>query len=190
MITYFALCGAPEAGKSKVQRILSDAFNIVPVDDSRCLRDAAKILYGLSEDDVTTQTGKRRILDLGGRRLTVREVMGELGQYLERGDPLHIPKMARRDAAERHPGRQVSLGSLRMDQGLVFQDEASLVVEVRRPGFHPKREFDYYNKDLAKVVINNNYDPENPIASNEELTREVMEKLSPFIGSQSFQKIA
>jgi hypothetical protein len=181
MIKYFALCGAPEAGKSKVQSILSTLFDVTPIDDSRGLRDAAKILYGLNESDVTTQEGKRRLVQVGDRMIPVREILGELGNYLEKGDPLHIPRMARRHAEQQHPGRRVSFGSVRMSQGQLFKDSESIVVEVSRPGISPKNQFDFYDTKLVDVTILNTYDPEDPEASTLRLVEEVKDKISPFL---------
>jgi hypothetical protein len=180
MIKNFALCGAPEAGKSKVQSILSEMFDIVPIDDSRGLRDAAKILYDLTEEDVTTQEGKRRLVAVGDKNIPVREILGELGRYLELNDPLHIPKMARRRADQEYPGRPVSFGSVRMKQGLVFKDEESLVIEVVRPGVEPKNQFDFYDRSLVDIVIVNSYDPEDPDGSSQRLLQEVRAKIEPF----------
>lgn len=53
-----ALCGYPQCGKSKLQEILARRWGAVAQDDARILRDAAKVLYGLDEDQVSTQEGK------------------------------------------------------------------------------------------------------------------------------------
>jgi hypothetical protein len=58
-----AFCGYPECGKSMLQNITEELWGYAPRDDARILRDAAKRLYGLSEDDVSTQDGKKRLID-------------------------------------------------------------------------------------------------------------------------------
>lgn len=181
MIKYFALCGAPEAGKSKVQLLLQEIFDIIPIDDSRGLRDAAKILYGLSEEDVTTQEGKRRLITVGDREIPVREVLGNLGDYLEEEDPLHIPRMARRDADANYAGKRVSFGSVRMQQGLLFKDDESLVIEVKRPGIEPKNKFDFYDHSLVDVTVINHYDPNDQEGSTKRLAEQVRSVMEPFI---------
>tara|TARA_Y100000815_G_scaffold275358_2_gene313057 strand:+ start:597 stop:1148 length:552 start_codon:yes stop_codon:yes gene_type:complete len=181
MIQYFALCGAPESGKSEVQKILHQEFNVRPVDDKRGLRDAAKVLYGLSEDDVSTQAGKKKLITIGSKTKTVREILGELGEYLEENDPLHFPRMARRMAELNHPGERVSFGSVRMNQGLLFKDEQSLVIEVKRPGFSPRNNFDLYEPDLADVSVLNDYDPDDADGSTKRLIAEVRAKITPYL---------
>ena len=182
MIKFFALCGAPQAGKSKVQKLLGQQYGITAIDDKRGLRDAAKILYGLSEDDVSTQSGKSRIVTVGDKDMTVREVLGKLGEYLEKNDPLHFARMARRQAEENHPGQAVSFGSVRMQQGQLFQDKESLVIEVLRPGIEPKNAFDKYDKSLVHVTLINDFDPQDRAASSRRLEAEIIEKLTPFLG--------
>lgn len=38
---YIALCGHPRSGKSEVQKILKDHYNVTPVDDGAILRETA-----------------------------------------------------------------------------------------------------------------------------------------------------
>ena len=40
-------------------------------------------LYGLSWEDVATQEGKRREIEVCGQRYTVRQILGDLGCLLE-----------------------------------------------------------------------------------------------------------
>jgi hypothetical protein len=181
MIKYFALCGAPESGKSEVQKILHREFNILPVDDKRGLRDAAKVLYGLSEHDVSTQEGKKKLVTIGNKTKTVREILGELGEYLEENDPLHFPRMARRMAESEYPQERVSFGSVRMNQGLLFKDDQSLVIEVTRPGYTPMNGFDAYDPDLADVSLLNDFDPADKPGSAKRLVAEVRSKLLPYL---------
>jgi hypothetical protein len=181
MIQFFALCGAPQSGKSEVQKILHRHFNIRPIDDKRGLRDAAKLLYGLSEDDVSTQAGKARLVNVGNTTKHVREILGDLGKYLEENDPLHFPRMARRLAETQFPGERVSFGSVRMQQGLMFKDQKSLVIEVVQPGIEPINDFDMYDRDLVDVSLLNDYDDEDRAGSVKRLEKEVQAKLLPFL---------
>lgn len=188
MIKYFALCGAPEAGKSEVQKTLERLYGIKALDDSRGLRDAAMILYGLSEEDVTTQSGKRRLVAIGSETLPVRVILGRLGDYLEANDPLHIPRMARRFAETQYGDRQVSFGSIRKNQAQVFQDDESLVIEVVRPGVKAKNSFDLYDRSLVDVTIINDYDPDDPDASARRLEQEIRSKICSYVLEKNWEE--
>jgi hypothetical protein len=107
--------------------------------------------------------------------------LGELGEYLEENDPLHFPRMARRMAEVNHPGERVSFGSVRMNQGILFKDEQSLVIEVTRPGFAPRNNFDLYDPELADVSLLNDYDPEDAAGSAKRLIAEVRTKIMPYL---------
>ena len=119
---------------------------------------------------------------MGDRTLPVRQVLGELGDYLEANDPLHIPRMARRDAEAKYPQRRVSYGSVRKDQAKIFQDTSSLVIEVVRPGVEPKNSFDQYDKSLVHVTLINDFDPDDIEGSSSRLEKEVSSKLAVHFG--------
>jgi dephospho-CoA kinase len=78
-----ALCGNPEAGKSEVQKILVERYGAIAIDDGWPMRDFAIRHLGLSYEDVTTQDGKAKIIELYGRKFTVRQLLGEFGNKLE-----------------------------------------------------------------------------------------------------------
>jgi hypothetical protein len=80
-----------------------------------------------------------------------------------------------------HPGERVSFGSVRMNQGLLFKDEQSLVIEVKRPGFSPRNNFDLYEPDLADVSVLNDYDPDDADGSTKRLIAEVRAKITPYL---------
>jgi hypothetical protein len=183
MIQFIGICGAPTAGKSEVQTILESEFAAIPIDDSRPLRDAVKFLYGLSEEDVSTQKGKRRLVPVGGDKVPVRKLIGEVGLHVEERDPNHLPRLAREKAEAEHPGKLVSFGSIRMSQGQIFQDDKSLVIEVVRPGAVPINKFDEYDPSLAHITILNDYDPEDPKGSFLRLTKNIHEKIGPILAS-------
>jgi len=77
-----ALCGYPQAGKSKLQEIIATHWGATPQDDARILRDAAKVLYGLSEDDVSTQAGKARTVAFDTARIFVPERIRAAAAFL------------------------------------------------------------------------------------------------------------
>ncbi len=181
MKRYFALCGLPGAGKSEVQKILWHDHQVIPVDDARPLRDAAKVLYNLTEEDVTTQHGKARVIQVGERHITVREVLGELGNYVEATDMLHLPKLARLKADEMHPGCRVSFGSVRRNQGEVFRGAEGLVIEVVRDGIDLINEFDAYDTSLVDIRIHNKFDSRDVPGSLERLRMEIAQNIGPFL---------
>src|SRR4051812_40419106 len=78
-----ALCGHPKSGKSLVQKILLERFDVQPVDDGRALRKFAVDNLGPTWDQVLTQEGKASHIELLGRRWQVREILGELGNRFE-----------------------------------------------------------------------------------------------------------
>lgn len=181
-IKYIALCGAPGAGKSEAQRLLDLNFGFVPVDDSRILREAAMILYGLEDWHVSTQEGKSTYVTVGDERVTVRKLLGELGLHLEARDEHHIPKRALEEAIKDHPNALLSFGSVRRDQAKVFKDTGhGLVVEIVRDGYAPVNDFDHYDTSLVDVTVVNTYDPLDPESSSQRLLDELNAKVKPFL---------
>jgi hypothetical protein len=181
-VRYIALCGAPGAGKSEVQRLLDTYYHFRPIDDSRILREAAMILYGLEDWHVSTQEGKSVLITVGDEQISVRRLLGELGLHLEKRDPHHIPKRALADAIAEFPTDRLSFGSVRRDQAKVFKDTGEgLIVEVRRPGFEPKNDFDHYDRDLVDIVVHNAYNPDDPAGSTARLLDEIERKIAPIV---------
>lgn len=181
-ISYIALCGAPEAGKSEAQRLLQMHYGFEAVDDSEILREAAKILYNLEDWHVTTQEGKATLITVGNESISVRKILGELGLYLEQKDPHHIPKQALIRATTENPNGKFSFGSVRRDQAQVFKATGKgLIVEVHRPGFVPVNEFDKYEKDLVDVTITNNFDPKDKAGSTERLLKQIQDIVEPHL---------
>lgn len=168
-IRFFLICGAPTAGKSEVQRLLTKLFGVEPIDDAAPIRQAAKLLYGLSEEDVSTQKGKSKIVQIGQREVEVRTLLGELGAHVEKDDPLFKPRRARERVLREMPGKKVSFGSVRLNQASLFTPSERLVIEVTRPGVVSQNAFDGYDREFVDFTIENRFDPANKLASREAL---------------------
>lgn len=165
-----ALCGAPGAGKTEVQRYLVEHYGVRAVDDGHPLRDFAMRHLGLSKWHVTTQEGKASSVVLpGGKTMVVREALGELGNCLEDlFGPDVVPDMAlawaARDARTyaMWPGHLQSqvycFGSVRRAQGRVYKEAGATVVEIVRPGRQCINDFDKYDPAFVDVTIANNGD--------------------------------
>lgn len=238
--TFLALCGYPEVGKTFIQNILKEKYNILPMDDSKTLRDAVKILYSLSENDVTTQEGKNKetpipydrfenedVLRLTGQVLfglteieaetkigqkTIlgktyeikdlydnmqsmviefhktspevmknRKILGQFGLLFENYyGHLFFPEIAIQKAYKMYENEEmptISFGSVRADQGKIYQQHNGLVVEIKRPGYDvAHNDFDQYNKSIIDITINNPGDKE-PL---ENLIKEISNKLDEY----------
>lgn len=159
MKKYIALCGAPGAGKSEVQKYLHEKHGVMPVDDGYPCREIAITHFGLGHDDVYSQSGKARSSVLpGGRMVENRVLLGEIGNKLEEiGGPDFIPEAAL------HRVRNVdvwacSFGSVRRKQGHVYKRHGGIVVEVVRPGFEVVNEFDQYDRSCIDLIFVNRGD--------------------------------
>lgn len=160
-----ALCGAPGAGKTEVQRYLVEHYGVRAVDDGHPLRDFAMRHLGLSKWHVTTQEGKASKAVLpGGKTMVVREALGELGNRLEElFGPDVVPDMAlawaaRDDDSWRRPlhiHARYCFGSVRRSQGRVYKEAGATVVEIVRPGCECINDFDKYDKSFVDLTINN-----------------------------------
>jgi hypothetical protein len=160
------LCGYPKVGKSTVQQTLKEQFGLLPVDDGRPLRDIAKLLFGLTEEQVTTQEGKASYVTIGDKTWQVRDILGTLGDILEQtfGQQV-IPQCCIRKALEDweqsskdgdsfHTG--YSFGSVRKIQGKSYLEAGGEVVEVTRDGAGPSGyAFDEYDKSYVTKTIHN-----------------------------------
>ncbi len=156
-----ALCGYPKAGKSTVQKILADLYDVVPLDDGLPLREIAMNYLGLTHEQATTQEGKAETVDINGTPWLVRDVLGQIGNAMEEkfgGDV--IPLMAvnrfgldRTGSIERR--QSVSFASVRRQQGWFWRKRGALVIEVRRPGAEMGAEFNAYDPLAAHCWIEN-----------------------------------
>lgn len=176
-----ALCGYPESGKSTAQKIIERRYGAVSIDDGKILRDAAMILYGLTEWHVTTQEGKKCLIEVSpGVEIEVRKLLGELGKYLEGHDINFVAYRALADARRNHPGAVLSFGSVRREQGKVYSETGeALVLEIRRDGCDAVNDFDRYNPAWIDLSIENRFDPEDVAGSLARLEAQIAELLDP-----------
>ena len=150
-----ALCAAPGAGKSTVQKILHEEFDICPVDDGRVLRDIAIQCFGLTEDQVSTIDGKRSYVQFLNQEWQVRQILGEIGRSLENIFSEHIVPHLTIKKYCLDPNKNYSFGSVRRSQPEYFNEVGGLVVEIVRYGFVPKYDFDEYHGRINLTIDNN-----------------------------------
>lgn len=160
MLTYIALCGHPGAGKTEVAGILQKVYGFTIVDDSRCLRDAAIALYGLTEEQVNTQTGKTSYVEVCGRRFQVRQLLGDLGKDQEdRFGEQFTPETAVSSAqqlAKTTSAKRFVFPSVRKTQGITYKRHNGIIIEIDRPGTKPSQYvFDRFDSSLVDLVISN-----------------------------------
>jgi hypothetical protein len=138
-----AICGHPGSGKSEIQRILHERFDITPFDDGAILRRHCMELFDMELSDVITQDGKRRFTEIGNVSWQNRKILGEYGNALETtfGSTViagYALRQALLDWQDRgYTGTGYSFGSVRRDQGRVYAQAGGIVLEVRRPGVAP-----------------------------------------------------
>ena len=182
VVRFIALCGYPKAGKTEVQRIISRRYGFSAYDDSRPLRDAAKVLYGLEDWHVNTQAGKASLIRIGNMDVTVRKAMGDLGCYLEAQDEFHFPRLAVKTCADQAPDGRFVFASVRQNQPSFFKQLGqSLVVEVTRDGCHASDDFDEYRREPIDFSIENHRDEGDPEKSLRSLEARVAEMLDPVL---------
>jgi hypothetical protein len=156
MPPFIALCGNPHSGKSTVQLLLKKLYGVVPVDDGYPLREFAVNNLGLTWQQVTTEDGKREIVELLGRTWTVREILGEFGNRVEDMlGPNGIPLMAI-NRTKTMKGESFCFGSVRRDQGVFIKEHGGVVIGIENPIAGPSiYEFDRFNHDAVDVWLNN-----------------------------------
>ncbi|TXN08915.1 hypothetical protein FV222_00140 [Methylobacterium sp. WL103] len=168
---YIALCGHPGSGKSTVQKILSDLYDVRPVDDGLPLRRIAVEQMGLTWNQVLTQAGKLETVEIAGRAWVVRDLLGQIGNRMEDLlGPHGIPFLCEQTVAGETGS--FSFGSVRRDQGGYYKAKGGAVIGVRSPFAQPSRyEFDRFDESLVDVWIDNDG------VSLEALQREVCEAM-------------
>ena len=182
VIHYIALCGYPKAGKTEVQKIISRRYGFVAHDDKRPLRDAVKILYGLTDWHVLTQAGKASFIDTPQGRVTVRKAMGDLGCYLEDKDEFHFPRLALSNCQKHDPKGLFVFASVRQNQaGFLKENGETLVIEVTREGCNATHAFDDYFRDPIDFSIENIRTSDAPEVSLHNLEMRVAEMLDPIL---------
>lgn len=191
MTQFIALCGYPRTGKTEVQKIISRIYGHVPVDDAAPLREATKILYGLTDWHVATQEGKSSLVNIGNRSLTVRKLLGDLGNHLEINDEFHLPRQALKTCLEQEPDGRFVFGSVRRNQTRFFKQTGSaIVIEITRQGCLPTGNFDFYNRDNIDISIENPHDDRHGtgmhgVDAQTELERRVRAALDPIAEPRS-----
>lgn len=182
MTQFIALCGYPKVGKTQIQSLIGKLYDFTAIDDSRPLRDAAKILYGLSEWQVSTQEGKSSLIDIGNKKESVRKVLGDLGAYLEASDEFHLPRRAVASCLATNPQGRFVFASVRRNQPKFFKSLGNaLVIEITRPGCHPVGFFDDYDRQSVDISIENVFDPHNPGPSSDQLEARIRAALDPVL---------
>lgn len=153
---YIALCGNPGAGKSEVQDILRQFFDVGPVDDGEPLRKFAMTYFGLTKEQVYTQEGKLQEVEVAGRLWQCRKVLGEFGNALEATFGKHIMPHMAMQVADKSGWGSNSFGSVRRDQGLAYKDRGGVVIGIVNPDAPPSgNEFDTFDTTIVDIWIVN-----------------------------------
>jgi hypothetical protein len=161
---------------------LAARYGAVIVDDGMCLREAVMKLYGLSWHDVSTQDGKAKVIPVCGREWPVRQLLGDLGNFLEGfyGDQF-MPERAVASTADIQAPFFV-FPSCRKNQALTYQRQGGIVVELRRPGCEPIYDFDRWDSALVDYELDNS--AEHP-AWRADLEARVAHLFSPIFSGSS-----
>lgn len=180
------ICGFPLHGKSTAQRFLS-LLGVEARDDAELLRQRVVEEFNLTWEDVTTQEGKARVVSgIGGRQMTVRQLLGDYGQIY--GEQLYGPnywvdeaiRKLREDRVE-HP---VSFGSLRRSQASAVKDAGGFIIEIldpRKP--MSKHYFDEFDRDYVDVTVVND-------GTEEDLAFGVLMTVSEYLDVTQAQTVA
>lgn len=149
-----ALCGNPGSGKSTAAELLQETYGYKIADDGLPLRRIAMEYFGLTEHQVFTQEGKLEQITLNGRTMTVREILGELGNAFEEKFGANIIPIMAHNIMQ--PDQNYVLGSVRRDQGHYWASMGGLVIEISNPDAGPSMyEFDRYSKSAVHHTILN-----------------------------------
>lgn len=159
-IRHIALCGNPKCGKSTIAEMMVDEFGAVVMDDGLILRQALPILLGLPAEAPFTQEGKSQRYTLADREESVREGLGELGNYLEAryGDDI-MPIRAMQMALASRGAAEVPFfvyPSVRKTQGRAYKRAGGLVIQVDNPLAPPSgNAFDVWDRSCVDFTIQN-----------------------------------
>lgn len=148
-VKIIGICGYPEHGKSTAQRFL-ELLSVRSVDDSEPLRRATMERYGLSWEDVSTQEGKKRVIERPdyGDLVTIRQAIGDLGKEYEKE---HGPNYwIERAIASIDGSSPVSFGSVRMGQAHAIRAAGGIVLAICDPR-RPASQHDFDQFDPAGV---------------------------------------
>lgn len=186
MIKFIALCGYPKSGKTEVQKIIERRYGIEAYDDKYPLREAVKVLYGLTDWHVSTQGGKASMIKTPSGEMTVRKAMGDLGCYLEEKDEFHFARLAVSACLDKSPDKQYVFASVRQRQPIFFKNAGnSIVIEVTREGCGADDAFDEYDRSAIDLSIENILDIADPTAARARLEGRVAAMLDPILKSVS-----
>ena len=178
--TCIALCGYPKSGNSTLQAVLEHEYGVLPFDDALVIREAAMVIYDIDWAAVSTQAGKQSQITVAGTTTTVRQLLGQLGNFLvdTHGTgfkPATALRRAERFALEKGLDSPVfSFGSVRLDEARVYREAGGLVVEVVRPGCSAARPEDEYERSLVDVTIHND-------GTLDELRKAISSTLGPIL---------
>lgn len=157
-----ALNGIPGSGKTAVQSVLEKRFKIKPIDDGWLIRRHCMDLFGLTEDDVTSQEGKKRHTVIQGVTWQNRKVLGEYGAILEeKFGALTMPLAALNRCEQSWPEHQsawdgYSFGSVRRGQAEAYAGHGGIVIEIVRPGVeHSGNIWDTYDQRWVNYTFIN-----------------------------------
>lgn len=162
---YFALVGEPGAGKTTLQNILWEKYDVNAVDDGKPLREfaARHLSNAITLDDCYSESGKNKTFVFCGRVWTLREFLGEFGAALEdKFGPNVMPELATRDLSK---DTSYSFASVRRDQALWYKEKGGVVLGVcKAESDESEREywFDAVNAEHVDYWIENPYPFEEP----------------------------
>lgn len=158
---YIALCGWPKSGKDEVAKLLDAKAGYKLIDDGVVLRHAVPGLFGCDPEDPFSQEGKSKTYPTVCGDKSVRWMLGELGNALEKH--FHedfMPFAAVRMAEERWQtgkSERFVFPSVRKRQGWFYRRQGGIIVRIDRPGVLPSEfEFDKWDESCVEYVLHNN----------------------------------
>ena len=153
-----AICGATGSGKSEIQRLLAEHHGFIPVDDKAPLRDICRQVFGLSEWHVTTQEGKRTMIEVSpGVEISVRQILGDMGKFIEReyGEFALCQLAMNKAVAEHGPDARLCFASVRLRQTIYWRDQGGTVLECQSEKGVLKHDFDHYDRSAIHAAVSN-----------------------------------
>lgn len=174
-IKHIALCGHPKSGKSTFADMMAEEYGGVVIDDGLILRKAVPILFGIPEEECFTQEGKAKVYNICGKEVSVRQMLGYLGNHLEGMYSEHfMPVRAMQIANELYPEAPFYLyPSCRKTQGHAYKERGGIVIKIDNPRVEvSENAFDAWDESAVDFTLLN--DPEN---TNLDMMRNVVRML-------------